>query len=698
MYRTLLTILVTALFAVLAAAQDVPTPVPSSTPEDVVKISTSLVQFDVSVTGKDGRPITDLRPDEIRVFENGKERKVSGLSFIAGEPAAVPVSTSSSRTTTILPGRKLKANEVRRAIAIVVDDLTLSFESTDFVRQTLRRFVDTQMQDGDLVAIVRSGGAMGALQQFTSDKRQLYAAIDRIHWNALGNGRIGTFNPVEPKFPFGQSVDPGTGEETSLEDINRANAEYRENIFATGSLGALNYVIRGMRDLPGRKSVLMLSEGFRLFTRDEGGNLSSTRIVDAVRMVTDSANRAAVVVYTLDPRGLQVPMLEARDNTLYWTQEDRDKEVESRTADLRDTQDGLRYLAEETGGFAIVNNNNLSKGIRKILDDQSYYLVAYEPDDAAFDPQKLRFNKIEIKVSRPGANIRYRRGYFNVGDKQLSENRNADPDQRIVDAGTSPFAESEIPIHFNAIYNYDQKHGAYVRSLLHMNIADLDFKKQADGRMKAALDVFAYAFTENGRVAAKQQKAYTIALTPENYEKLRSSGFVYDFLFPIEKPGPYQLRVAIRDKGLNKIGSASQFIEVPDLKKARLTLSGVVLDSAGAKSGANPLAATAIREFKPGSHIDYGSVVFNAKTANAGQTNLTSKLRVFRDGKLIFEGKPQAISQGGQPANSVAFMGTISLGSKLAAGDYVMEIAVTDSLAKAKNSTALQYVQFSVTE
>ncbi|KXJ99064.1 MAG: VWFA-related domain-containing protein [Acidobacteria bacterium OLB17] len=700
MRKNLLTILVTALFAVAAAAQDTPTRVPSPTPEDVVKITTSLVQVDVSVTDKDGRPVTDLKPNEIRIFENGKERKLSGLSFVAGEPAANTGGrpTATERSATLLPGKKLSPNEVRRAIAIVVDDLTLSFESVVFVRRTLRQFVDRQMQDGDLVAIIRSGGAMGALQQFTSDKRQLYAAIDRIHWNALGNGRIGTFNPVEPKFPFGQNADPGTGDETSLEDINKANAEYRENLFATGSLGALNYVIRGMRDLPGRKSVLMLSEGFRLFTRDPGGNLSSGRIIDAVQMVTDSANRAAVVVYTLDPRGLQVPMLDARDNTLYWTQEDRDKEVDARAADLRDTQDGLQYLADETGGFAIINTNDLARGIRKILNDQSYYLLAYEPDDSTFDPGKLRYNKIEVKVDRPGAKVRYRRGFYNVGDKQLAAERNANSDQRVIDAITSPFADNELPVHFNAIYSYDKQIGPFVRSLLHMNIADLDFKKHPDGKMKAAFDIFAYAFGENGLVAAKQQKTYTISLTAENYEKMRASGFVYDFIFPIRKPGAYQLRLAVRDKGLDKIGSASQFIEVPDLQKNKLTLSGVVLDSSGAKAATNPLASTAIREFKPGSHIDYGSVIFNAKTGSGGQTSLTSKIRVFRDGKLIFEGQPQSISQGQQPAGSIAFMGTVSLGPKLAAGDYVMEIAVTDSLAKKKQATALQYVEFSVTE
>lgn len=703
MHRILLTIVATTLLAVSAAAQDAPTPVPSSTPEDVVKISTSLIQVDVSVTGKDGRPITDLKPSEIRVFENGKERKVSGLSFVAGEPAgstAASPSTSKNPAVPILPGPKLAPDQVRRTIAIVVDDVTLSFQSVDYVRTVLRKFVDQQMQDGDLVAIVRSSGGMGVLQQFTSDKRQLYAAIEKIRWNAVANGRIGAFAPIEapldtpqtPAIPGAEPVD----EQRTLDEIQQENLDLRANIFAAGSLGALNYVIRGMADMPGRKSVLMLSEGFALFEREEGGGITGGRVLDAIRTITDSANRAAVVVYTLDPRGLEVPMFNAEDDTSGWDSDDLSNKIQQRSELLQNTQDGLRFLAEQTGGFAIVNNNNLSKGIRKILDDQSYYLVAYEPDDSSFDPQKLRYNKIEIKVTRPDARVRYRRGFFNIDDAKLEASRRPKGDRAIFDALTSPFAKNDLPIRFNAIFNFDEKTGPYLRSLVHLNIADLDFEKEPDSRLKAVFDIFTYAFGENGTIAAKQEKAYAISLTAEQYEKMRSRGFVYNLVFPMEKSGAYQLRLAVRDHNSDKVGSASQFIEVPNLKKKRLSLAGIVLNSGNLNSATDPLTATALREFKLGSRLDYGTVVFNAK-ADAGKTALSSRMRLFREGKLIFEGRAQAVPQGTQSANAVVFMGSIDLGTKLAAGDYVMEIAVTDALAKPKYSTAVQYVEFTIT-
>src|SRR5207302_7509071 len=86
--------------------------------------------------------------------------------------------------------------QVRRTIAVVVDDLGLSFESAYYVRRALKKFVDEQIQTGDLVAIIRTGAGIGALQQFTSDKRMLYAAVERIKWNPLGRGGVGAFAPI----------------------------------------------------------------------------------------------------------------------------------------------------------------------------------------------------------------------------------------------------------------------------------------------------------------------------------------------------------------------------------------------------------------------------------------------------------------------------------------------------------------------
>jgi len=703
MSRTLLTFLATALFAVCAAAQDAPTPVPASTPDDVVKITTSLVQFDVSVTDKDGRPIRDLKPNEVRVFENGKERKISGISFVEGEPAAsekTPTNPSKKDVAPLLPGKKLAPNDVRRAIAIVVDDITLSFQSVAYTRDVLRRFVDQQMQPGDLVAIVRSSGGVSALQQFTSDKRQLYAAIDRIRWNAAANGRIGAFAPITNSgiTPQPDDADATVGDERSMDDVAKEANELRENILVSGSLGALNYVIRGMEQLPGRKSVMFISEGFRLLEQTQTGGVTHGRVIDAINLITDAANRAAVVVYTLDPRGLAVPMLNAEDDVSGMTFEQSLQSVSDRASLLSDTQDGLKYLAEETGGFAIVNNNNLSKGIRKILDDQSYYLIAYEPDETSFDPKKLRFNTLEVKVSRPGTNVRYRRGFLGVTDRALDESPQAKGEARIRDAFFSPFAVTDLPFRFNSLFNYDHKNGSYLRSLVHMNIADLDFKTLPDGKRQASLDIFAYAFGANGSIDGRLQKTYKLTVPPEAYEKLRSTGFVYDFVFPIAKPGAYQLRVVVRDGSTDKVGSANQFVEIPNLKKDRLTLSGIVLNSGTSTTSSSALTATALREFHRGSLIEYGSVALNARSESAGRTNLSSRLRIFRDGKLIFTGKQQPIAQGQQPADSVAFMGTIDLGTKLEAGDYVMEVAVTDALAKERYATAVQYVEFRVVE
>lgn len=686
MRKLMLSFFASAIFAATAVAQNTTSPAAKPTPDtDVVRITSTLVQLDVSVTDKEGRPIKDLRPEEIHLFENGKERKLSGVSFVPGAPPADnnEMKKSAAPVGPVLPGRQLAANEVRRTIAIVVDDVTLSFQSIDYTREVLRRFVDQQMRDGDLVAIIRSGAGVGALQQFTSDKRQLYAAIDRIRWNAVANGRISTFDSVE-----------GQQDDSNQIDV-RAQ---QEDAFVAGSLGALNYVIRGMDKLPGRKSVLMISEGFRLFDREPGGQITQGNVIDSVRAITDAANRAAVVIYTLDPRGLVVPMIDVEGAHDTWSLEDIDRKMSRQGQALIDTQDGLSYLSEETGGFTIKNTNNLSKGIRKILDDQSYYLVAYEPEEGSFDPKKLRFNKIEIKVDRPGTKVRYRSGFFNVGDNTLKAAKQPTPFQSIADALLSPFAQNDLPIRYNGLFNYDHKNGAYLRSLVHMNIGDLDFKTLPDGKRQASLDIFAYAFGVNGAIEGRLQKTYKLTVPPEAFEKLRSTGFVYDFVFPIAKPGAYQLRVVVRDSAADKVGSASQFVEIPNLKKNRLTLSGIVLNSGTPTTSSSALTATALREFHRGASLDYGSVALNARADSLGKTNLTSRLRIFRDGKLIFTGQPQSVAQGQQPADSVAFMGSINLGTKLEAGDYVMEVAVTDTLAKGKYATALQYVEFRVVE
>ena len=166
-----------------------------------MKITTNLVQVDAVVTDKSGKIVTDLKPEEVEILEDGRKQKITHFLYSSTETPASPIPARSGpadKNAPPIPPSKLKPEDVRRTIAVVVDDLGLSWESTSYVRRALKKFVDEQIQPGDLVAIIRTSGGMGALQQFTADKRQLYAAVERVKWNSLGRGGVSAFAPMEP--------------------------------------------------------------------------------------------------------------------------------------------------------------------------------------------------------------------------------------------------------------------------------------------------------------------------------------------------------------------------------------------------------------------------------------------------------------------------------------------------------------------
>lgn len=695
------------------------TPKPSAD-DDVVKISTALVQVDVTVTDKNGKVITDLKPEDFEIFENGEKQNISNFSFVSSssqsnQPPTKP--NPNDKLAVPIPPTQIRPEQVRRTIALVVDDLTLSFESTYYVQRALKKFVNEQMQDGDLVAIIRTGGGIGALQQFSSDKRQLFAAIEKVRWNPIGNGKIGAFSPIEASSlerAKAGGADISDEQLKAEKDFIQGANDFREDIFATGTLGAINYIVRGMKDLPGRKSVMLLSDGYKLFSQTTDGFKESSRVLQSLRQLADLANRSSVVIYTMDARGLQTTGLTAADNTDSLSAEAVEQRITDRRNELFDTQEGLIYLAQQTGGFPIINNNDLSGGIRKILDDQSYYLIGYAPDAETFDPKIRRFNKLVVKVKRKDIQVRYRSGFFGIADEQIKKPTNRTPYQQITDALTSPFAVNDISLRLNTLFGNDEKNGSFVRSVLHVDTKDLKFTDEADGKKKVVFDVLAMGFGDNGNPTDQISKTYTLTITAEKYQQFVKEGFIYYFAFPIKKPGAYQMRVAIRDHASEKVGSANQFVEIPNLKKKRLTLSGIVLNNltyqqwdklqqttptntaVGDYDEQNsPMADTALRIFKRGTVLRFGFEIYNAKAAGGQKPQLTTQTRIFRDGKLLYEGKPQPVNVSGQTDSQIGYgTGAISLGSDMETGDYILQIVVTDNLAKDKYKITTQFVQF----
>ena len=699
-----------------------PTPKPADD-DDVVKISTALIQIDVTVTDKDGKVVKDLKPEDFEIYENGKKQEITNFSFVSVDNATKQTLVKSKEKDKIsipLPPVPIKPEQVRRTIALVVDDLGLSFESIYQVRRAMRKFVDEQMQPNDLVAVIRTGSGMGALQQFTTDKRQLYAAIENVKWNAQGRAGISAFAPLEAT-PLEQAQ--AGGQDASDEDLAaeqksiRDFDSFREDIFSVGTLGAINFIVKGLGELPGRKSIMLFSDGFAICQPDNPDRCS--RILDSVRRLTDLSNRASVAIYSFDARGLQTTGLTAADNTSGVSNERVSAINSSRSAQLFDTQEGLSYLARETGGRTFFNSNDMNKGLEKALEDQKgYYLVGYQPDAETFDPKTRRFNKLQIKVVRKDTNVRYRSGFFGVSDEQIEPSIAQTGSQQLLKALGSPFGVNDIALRLNTLYGNDAKQGNFVSSFLHVNAKDLKFTDEADGSKKVIFDVLAVSFGANGTADAQISKTYTLTVKDEAYRKLLSEGFVYSFTFPVKKAGAYQYRVAIRDTQTQKVGSANQFIEVPNLKKNRLTVSGLVLENlteeqwqrsfansptatnkpAGKAENTNdPLAATSLRRFKRGTILRYGYEIYNAKVIAGQQPSLNTQVRMFRDGKMIFEGKQIPLDLSGQPdLQRIKATGALNLGGGMLAGDYVLQIVVTDALAKAKSKIATQFVQFEI--
>lgn len=708
-----------------------PTPQPSPPPPvpqpaaqradevDVVRITTNLVQVDATITDKNGKPVTDLKPEEVEIFEDGRKQKITHLSFnLAETPVAERPAKPAlvEKSAPLIPPSRVKPEDIRRTIALVVDDLGLSFESIHFVRRALKKFVDEQMQPGDLVAIIRSSGGMGALQQFTTDKRQLYAAIERVKWNGLGRGGVSAFAPIQPPTP-GPS---GAEVDAKIEEQN----QFREDIFAVGTLGAVSYVIKGLRELPGRKSILLISDGFRIYNLEDPNQ--NYLALETLRRLIDEAGRASVVIYTMNATGLQTLGLTAADNllsadgTAARNMEAVEKQLTNRRNDAFESQAGLDYLANKTGGIAIRNTNDLSRGIRRVLEDQStFYLIGYRPDIATFDPKTGRrtFHKLSLKVTRPGRfNVRMRNGFYGVTDAERSAPRTLG--QQMMSALSSPFGATGVRLQLTSLFANDAKAGSYVRSVLHIDARDLTFTDDPDHMHKCVFDVATITFGDNGTIVDQPLgRTFTLQLPDDLYKRALRDGLVYYVTVPLKKSGAYQLRLSFRDSATGRIGSASQFIEVPDLKKNRLALSSLVLRGTNpnaAKGGSNAdtaaqttdegldrgnaEASPAVRHFRTGMVINYGFHIYNArvdKTTNAPR--LTSQILMFRDGKVVFTGRVVPLDVKGQPdLKRLLAAGALLLGADLPPGEYALEVVVSDALADEKHRTATQWMDFEI--
>ena len=681
------------LLPVLAQTTPAPTPQkPSDDQDEVVKITTNLVQVDAVVT-KDGKMVTNLTADDFEIYEDGKKQAITSFAYISNVPNTTPIVRDKNQPDGP-PAARINPNDPHRTLAFVVDDLGISAESMGQVRRQLRKFITEQLQPNDLMAIIRTGGELGALQQFTNDKRLLYRAVERLRWNPCSRIGLTVFQPL------GHFVDPQGG-----------GCGGAPNAYA-GTEKALRFIIDNMGELPGRKSMILMSDDIPYETQDL--NLAGTSLGDFVGMssigdplgntinwsgmlnkIAEKAIRSSVIIYSVDTQGLVYTGETAADSfqgsDFRKIPTDRTDLAGFRSRLLTHRREGAEMIARQTGGFQIRNSNSFR--LEDIVADQSgYYLIGYRPTDETFN---RKFHHIKAKVKRSGMSLRTRFGFLGVSEEEAKRKKRTLRDNTNL-ALASPFAAQDINLDIGAFFASDGVNDLIVRSFVYLDAKNMTFTPAA-GRQQASLDLHGAIFGDNGVIVQQLARTATISLSQSDYELALNYGLQLTFDMPVKRPGAYQVRIAARDRSSSRIGSAGQFVAVPNLNGEGFATSGVVL-GVGIDGAKHELYNAGARRFAPNSDLYFAFMVYNATNETGASRNLVMQTKLFRDGKSVYSGPEEPLKLATNPADLRRGFasGMVRLAPDLEPGNYYLQVTIKEIGVKDKVGPQVQWVDFEV--
>ncbi|HSQ23083.1 MAG TPA: VWA domain-containing protein, partial [Pyrinomonadaceae bacterium] len=472
-----------------------------------------------------------------------------------------------------------------RTVIFYVDDLHLAPDSLSRTRSALLEFVDHGMAENDQVAITSSSGQIGFLQQFTDDRTALRSAVARLNYRA--NAKLDMDNPPMSEYI---ALKIREGDEQAMQYYvqemqkqycyknggavvcmmspqgMRAAIRERAQEMVTMSAPAtdntlimLENLMRMAAQLPGRKIVFMISDGFYLNDRKTGS-------IDKIRRITNAAGRAGVVINTLDARGIIGESLSVTN--------DRPMDAEGLTAGAMigatmASQDGLNALAGDTGGRAFRNTNApMAEFVEKVLDETgNYYLLAWRPDNE--EQKRGKFNHIEASiVGRPDLTVRLRTTYFKTAPLpilSLKKKSDKDPEKAreddmrlVIDA---PVSQHQIATSLDLSLSQMPGVGTRVTATIQISRQALTFDL-SDGKQSSDLDIGGIFYDDKGKPLSSFVGRLRVFPVPENASVDRRAQAVYAFHAWLPG-GLYQVRVGVRDIKSGRIGSAMQWINIP---------------------------------------------------------------------------------------------------------------------------------------
>jgi VWFA-related protein len=643
-----------------------------------------------------GQSVRGLTRDDFVVTENGVPQALTSFEAVVvpESPGAGAAPRRAVVSTNVVPD-----NRRGRTFAVVFDDIHLSVGQAQRARGAVAAFLQEGVAEGDVVTLVATGGGAWWTSRMPEGRDALVAILKRLDGRYLPDPspdriteyeamRIEEYQDEQMAWQVKRRFDAygAVGQEKDARGVRPADAvsstpgmipevvrmRAREvHLMATSrnriSLQVMKRVIESLEGIKGRKSMILVSQGFVYDVQ-----------LEQMKDVTLVSRRCNVPIYFVDTRGLQAL---PEEFTASFPLSVEPQDVVAVLADLTREAEGTEALALDTGGFVVKSSNDLAGGMRRVSNEsRAYYLLGYNPGDLRRDG---KFRKIEVKLSnrsRKGLTVRARRATTPSDTRATKPAGESKEVPEIVQALDSPFDKAEVPLRVSAFaFDESMLDRLNVTIAAEVDVRDLAFKEE-EGRFK---DSLAFLIEAQHRETGEYYRYYQtieMALLPETRERLRRTWYPVSREFALPAGG-YQVKVVVRDLGSGRVGSVIHEFEVPAAGSFRLS-TPVLSDTIETDAGGVKRPVLQVRRSFPRDAVLYCQFsVYGA--AREEKSTLMPQVRAGyevrrADGALFKRSAPTLIG----PTSVGALLRLSGISLKGAApGAYELVLTVRDELA-----------------
>ncbi len=689
-----------------------------------IREESSEVVVDAVVTDRKNHLVPNLSQQDFVIYEDGVPQGIGSFSIYRGlserlEKPTQPTATKEKTASAAI--RPSAAAPMPNLIILLLDYSTTRFENEQLVRDASLRYVEQKLRPDDLMAVFVLGSGLHFLTNFTGDKSRLMAALKSkdLMGSALSTeraslssgidaGQAANLTNIDTSATSGVTTSgPGAaGAGAALGSggpamgqamlAQRIAAQYQvlrsalDQFQTRAVLTAIRAIAEGVRQIEGRKTLILFSQGF----------VVGEAIEPQLHATTEMANRAHLAIYCIDARGLEATPLA---NTLIPTDEftassrvgqrDRTKGAGGETifdATLQaghDMNEGaLRYVAYATGGFYVHNTNDLATGLTRLDEEtRSYYLLVYRPKNQTLDG---KFRQIRVEVRNPDLTVRARNGYYAIpaGFDLLS------PDEfQVVAQARSASARQQMPLYARA-GSFRDKDGQYrVPVVLEIPTQSIQFEEKGQANY-ARFQIVGMVRDPANNLVARFGGPARFHLSEGEYQMAATGSISFVDWVRLPAGKAYVFEVAVKDMASEKVADREVALYLRE-PSANLAMSTILLAKEVEKAeggqnqflsvGGTKILPSARCEFHNGDNLIFYFDIYHPKLeTDQEKTDVSVDLALLRDGQRVNVRLPSyRLNQNVyQPLPHITFARYIQLAG-LQAGNYTLVVRVKDALA-----------------